>query len=123
MGCIGMHHGLRFYRRHSTVFLHVYLLGGKLSRLPLVGTLIRAVANAYGFHAHASYSLSLQEAKQVVELSHVIALGPCSCRQVSHHCHTSENTELIIGVGTEVLPQLRKYESITSERAKSLLED
>lgn len=118
-----MHHSLRFYRQHSSAFLRFYLLGAKLCRLPLLGAVVRAVANAYGFRSHTSYSLTLAEAQEVVELSPRIALGPCRCRQVSHNCQAPQRAEMIIGPGMEALPEPGEYEFIAPERAKALLEE
>lgn len=119
-----MHHTLRFYRENNGTFLRLYMLGAGLTRLPLVGRLVRAVANSYGHNQHTSYALTLAEAQQVVDLAQGLALGPCRCRQVFHHCHSPAQAEIVIGAGAEVFPQLKpdEYEPLTRERARALLE-
>lgn len=120
-----MHHSLRFYRRHQGSFLRFYILGGRLTRLPLVGRVVRAIANSYGYNMHASYSLSLAQAHQVVEQSPQLLLGPCRCRQVFHHCQAPLQSELVIGVGAQVFPQVRpaEYHPISKEQAHALVDE
>ena len=119
-----MHHGLIFYRRYSEAFLKFYLLGAKLTRLPLFGSLVRTVANKYGNGVHASYVLTLQEAKQIVDLSEDLAVAPCKCRQVSHNCKNPAQAEIVIGLGTKVrsVADRDKYKKITAQEAKALLD-
>lgn len=120
-----MHHTLRFYRRRQKHFLRFYILGGRLTRLPLVGRLIRALASSYGYNMHTSYSLSLAQAHQVVEQSPQVLLGPCRCRQVFHHCQAPLQAEIVIGIGAQVFPQDRpgEYKPITREEAHALLDE
>ena len=120
-----MHHSLRLYRRYQGTFLRFYILGGRLTRLPGVGRLVRALATQYGYRAHSSYTLTLAQARQVVEGSPEVFLGPCRCRQVFHHCQAPLRAELVIGRGARVFPQEHpgEYERISQGQALALLEE
>ncbi len=120
-----MHHTLRFYRRHQGRFLRFYMLGGRLTRLPLVGRLVRGLASRYGYNMHTSYSVSLSQAHNVVDQSSQVLLGPCRCRQVFHRCQAPLLSELVIGIGAQVFPQDRpgEYQPITREQAHALLDE
>ena len=101
------------------------MLGGRLTRLPLVGRLVRVVASRYGYNMHTSYTVSLAQAHGVVDQSSQVLLGPCRCRQAFHRCQSPLLSELIIGIGAQVFPQDRpgEYQQVTREQAHTLLDE
>jgi len=97
----------------------------RLTKLPLVGRLVRRTANFYGRHEHNVYTLTLNEAEQIVDASSKVALGICSCRHVFHNCDAPVMGEILVGSGTVAFAQLRKdgYREISREEAKSVLQE
>lgn len=118
-----MHHALRFYGEHRHTFLRLYISLAKLTAIPLVGRLVRWVANAYGRRGHQGYLLTLTEAEQIVDASRNVALGRCSCRQVYQNCDAPVMTEIVVGMGVEVFPEVRpgEFREISREEAKQIL--
>jgi hypothetical protein len=119
-----MHHTLLFYDQHRPNFLRLYMLMARLTRVPVVGRMVRFAANSYGRHGHGGYMLTLAEAEQIVDAATVVALGLCSCRQVFRNCDNPVLSEIIVGNGLEshIHPD-SQYKSISREEAKKVLRD
>jgi len=118
-----MHHTLRFYGQHQHKILRLYMSLAKLTNIPLIGRLVRWVANTYGLHEHHGYFLTLGEAEQIIDASRNVALGPCSCRQVFHNCDAPIMAEIVVGTGAEVFPEIRsgEFHAISKEEAKDVM--
>ena len=70
-----MHHSLKLYSRHREGTLKFYMFGARMTRLPLIGLLVRWVANAYGRKLEGGYLLTPAEAEKIVD-SDVIKSSP-----------------------------------------------
>ena len=97
-----MHHSLRIYSRYRELFLRYYICQAKWTRFPLIGRLVRKVANLYGKKASGAYLLTLQEANEIVDSSDGLALGPCTCRTVFRNCRNPTNAEIMLSVGRNI---------------------
>jgi hypothetical protein len=119
-----MHHSLKLYSKHRELFLRYYIFQAKWTRIPLVGSLVRSAANAYGKRASAAYVLTLDEANEIVDSSAGVALGPCTCRHVFQKCDNPINAEIVIGLDRNVFLEERPhdYREITKREAKDILE-
>ena len=113
-----------FYGRFQHRFLKLYMLLIKLVRLPLLGRLVRWIANTYGKNQHGGYLITLDEAQQIVDISKSIYLGPCSCRSVFHNCDLPVMSEIVISAGEEVYHSRKKekLEKISKEEALQVLQ-
>jgi hypothetical protein len=120
-----MHHTLRFYARYQHSVLKYYLALARLTTVPLIGLIVRRIANIYGISKHHGYILTLQEAESIVDISTEVVLGPCSCREVSHNCDTPVMTEILVGSGPAVFPEERDdgFSAISKEKAKEILRE
>lgn len=120
-----MHHSLRLYSRHRESVLRFYIFMGKWTRIPVVGRLVRLVANAFGRNMEGAYLLTPDEAERVVDSAAGIALGTCTCRAVFKNCDNPLEAELLLGpdrhIFQEAAPQ--DYREITREEAKDILHD
>ena len=118
-----MHHSLRLYGRYQHQFLRLYILLAKLTNIPLLGRWVRHIANIYGKRGHQGYLLTVAEAEQIIDASRNVALGPCSCRQVFHHCDSPVMSEIVVGTGIEVFSRIRanEFRQISKEEAKEIL--
>ena len=118
-----MHHSLRLYSKHRELLLRYYIAQAKWTRIPLIGRLVRSVANLYGKKANRAYLLTLQEANEIVDNSAGLALGPCDCRAVFKNCHNPINAEILIGVTRNIFIEERPHDhqEITREEAKEIL--
>ena len=118
-----MHHSLRIYSRYRELFLRYYIYQAKWTRLPLIGKLVRKVANVYGKKASGAYLLTLQEANEIVDNSDGLALGPCACRTVFKNCKNPINAEILLSVSRNIFAEERPhdYEEITKGQAKEIL--
>ena len=118
-----MHHSLRIYSRYRELFLKYYIFQAKWTKIPLVGRLVRRVANLYGKKGSAAYLLTLDEAEEIVDISEGLALGPCTCRAVFKNCDNPINAEIMVGLSRNVFIEERPhdYREITREEAKDVL--
>jgi hypothetical protein len=118
-----MHHSMRLYSRHRELFLRYYIWQAKWTRIPLVGGVVRRVANLYGGRLHGAFLLSTEEAERVVDVAGEVSLGPCTCRQVFRNCDNPIETEIMISLGRNVFVAERpdEYRQITTAEAKEIL--
>lgn len=118
-----MHHSLRLYSRYREWFLRYYILQAKWTRLPLIGRAVRSVANAYGRRVSSAHLLTLSEAIEIIDSSRGLALGPCTCRAVFHHCSHPVNTEIMLSPAGNVFIEERPddYREITRQEARDIL--
>lgn len=119
-----MHHSLRLYSRYREFFLRYYIFQAKWTKIPLIGEIVRKVANAYGKNAEGAYLLTLGEANEIVDSSKGLAVGPCACRTLFKNCDNLTNTEIMVGLDRNIFVQDRphQYQAITKEEAKRILE-
>ena len=117
-----MHHALRFYSRNRESFLRYYIFQAQWTRIPLIGKLVRGVANSYG-HNHGAYALTHDDALQIIDASQSVSLGPCACRSVFKHCDNPVEAEIMVGMGTNIFTEERPgdYRRVSKEAAKEVL--
>jgi hypothetical protein len=118
-----MHHSLRLYSRHRELFLKYYIFQAKWTRIPLIGRIVRKVANTYGRKVSRAYVLTLDDANQIVDASDGLALGPCTCRAVFKNCSNPINTEIVVGLNRNIFMEERPHDywEITKQEAKDIL--
>jgi hypothetical protein len=118
-----MHHSLRLYGQHQHRLIHIYISLARLARIPLIGGVVRWVANTYAVHGHSGYSLTLSEAEQIVDIAKSVSLGPCSCRREFHNCDQPVMSEIVLGNGSSEVyaTRAKEFHSITKEEAKRVL--
>ncbi len=118
-----MHHSLKFYSKYQSLFLRYYIFQSRWTRIPLIGRLVRAVANLYGRKVSRAYLLTPEEANEIVGLAEGLALGPCACRTVFHNCDKPINTEIMVGLSRNVFMRERphNYREITRQEAREIL--
>jgi hypothetical protein len=118
-----MHHSLRIYSRYREWFLRYYIFQSRWTRIPLIGSIVRKVANAYGRKMSAAYLLTLHEANQIVDSADGLALGPCTCRAVFKNCDCPINAEIMVGLSRNIFMEERPhdYREITRQEARDIL--
>ena len=120
-----MHHTLRFYSSHRNGILKLYMFLAKWAKIPIIGHVVRWVANRYGRNIEGAYLLSPAEAEAIVESAAGVALGPCTCRTVFHNCDHPRNVELLLGPSRHIFTHDMPEDSreISKEEARSILRD
>ena len=118
-----MHHTLRLYSQHREFALKFYMFWAGWTRLPLIGRLVRWVANTWGRNLEGAYLLTTGEAEEIVDLAEGLALGPCTCRTVFRNCDNPINVEIMLGLDGNVFIEERPqdYRVIDKEEAKGIL--
>jgi len=118
-----MHHSLRLYSKYRELFLRLYIFGGMCTKLPLIGKLVRLVADAYGRNMEGAYLLTTDEAEEIVDSAEGLSLGPCACRAVFRNCDNPINAEIMVGLSRNVFIEERPqdYREITKQEAKDIL--
>jgi len=120
-----MHHSLRLYSRHREWVLKFYIFWARWTKIPLVGRLVRKVANAYGRNMEGGYLLTTNEAEEIVDISEGVALGPCTCRAVFRNCDNPIDAEILLGPTRHIFMEHMPHDSreITKQEAKDVLRD
>jgi hypothetical protein len=118
-----MHHTLKLYSRHREFALKFYMFWAKWTRIPVIGPLVRWVANVWGSTMEGGYLLTPTEAEEIVDLSEGLALGPCTCREVFRNCDNPVNVEIMLGLNRNIFVAQRPqdYREISKEEAKNVL--
>ena len=119
-----MHHSLMLYSRHREFALKFYMFWAKWTKIPLVGSLVRWVADTWGGKVEGGYLLTTDEAEEIVDIAEGLALGPCACRAVFRNCDNPVNTEIMLGLSRNVFIEERphNYREITRQEARDVLE-
>ena len=120
-----MHHSLRFYSGHREFVLKLYMFFAHWTKIPLIGRLVRRVANAYGKNMEGGYLLTTDEAEQIVDSAEGVAVGPCTCRAVFRNCDNPIDVEIMLGATRHIFMEHMPHDSheITREEAKNILRD
>ena len=105
-----MHHTLKLYSRHRESVLRFYMFGARLTRIPLIGRLVRWVANTWGSNLEGAYVLTPDEADEIVDASESLMVGPCSCREVFRNCDNPVNVEIMLSLGGNIFVDERPDE-------------
>jgi hypothetical protein len=118
-----MHHSLRLYGQHQHRLIHLYITLAKLTKVPVIGHVVRWAANLYARIGHSGYFLTLSEAEQIVDIASNVSLGPCSCRQEFRNCNNPVMSEIVIGHGGKEVysSRVKEFQSISKEEAKNVL--
>ena len=118
-----MHHSLRLYSKYRELFLRYYIFQAKWTKIPLIGRVVRKVANTFGKRMSGAYLLTLDEANEIVDSSDGLALGPCTCRAVFKNCDNPINSEIMVGLNRNIfmLQKPHDYREITKQEAKDIL--
>jgi hypothetical protein len=120
-----MHHSLKFYRGHGQGVLRFYMFWAKWTRIPLLGRLVKQLANAYGDNMHRAYLLTPTEAENMLDIAEDVALGPCTCRNTFRNCDNPIDAEILLGPTRHILLEAMPHNphEITKVAAKDILRD
>ncbi len=120
-----MHHSLRFYSGHRGGILKFYMFWARWARIPLLGRLVRQIANNYGSNMHRAYLLTPAEADDILAIAEGVALGPCDCRKAFGNCDNPVDSEILLGHTRHALLETMPKDSheITKEAARQILRD
>jgi len=120
-----MHHSLKFYSGHREWFLRFYMFWARWTRIPLLGWLVRRIANAYGDNTHGAYLLSPSEAEAVVDIAEGVALSRCTCRTMHRNCNNPIEAEILVGPARHIVSKClnKGAREITREEAREILRD
>jgi hypothetical protein len=118
-----MHHLLPFYGRYQYRFLRAYMRLAKLTKVPLLGRLVRGLANIYARRQHGGFYLTFADAEEIIDASGYVAIGPCACRQVFQNCRHPVMAEIVVGFGQQVYSQTKgqTFQTVSKEEAKEVL--
>ncbi|MDD5338492.1 MAG: ferredoxin-like protein [Dehalococcoidales bacterium] len=120
-----MHHTLKFYNLNRKGILRLYMFFASWTRIPLLGNLVRNIANAYGKTNHRAYLLTAAEADELIAAAGGIAQSPCTCRVVFQKCQHPRDNEILLAPSEHILQETMGKEAhqITPEKAREILKD
>jgi len=120
-----MHHTLKIYSRFRSRLLRIYISLSSWTKIPLIGRLVRKVANLFGSNTHGANLITLNEAYEIIDSAQAIALGPCSCRSVFKNCDAPMYAEIMLSVDKNVFAfnpkKLDAYRMIDRQEAKDIM--
>jgi hypothetical protein len=118
-----MHHSLRLYGQNQHRLIHLYMDLARLTKIPVIGHIVRWTANIYARLGHSGYYLSLTEAEQIVDAADSVSLGPCSCRDEFKNCDHPVMSEIVLGRGGREVyaTRVKEFRRVSSEEAKKVL--
>ncbi len=95
------------------------------TRIPLLGRLVRNIANKYGRSQHHAYLLTSAEAEKLVALAGGIAAAPCTCRNLYKKCRHPRDNEILLAPSKHILLETMPPDAreITQEKAREILQD
>ncbi len=119
-----MHHTLRFYSRNRSAILRFYMLGGAMTRIPVVGRLVRYIANVFGEKGEGAFLLTPAQAEAIIEKACGVAVGPCACRSFNSKATPQINTEILIGESRKIFEHDQQdTREITKDEARRIIRD
>ena len=120
-----MHHTLKFYNLNRKGILKFYMFFASWTRIPLVGRLVRNIANTYGRSQHHAYLLNPAEAAELLTLAGAIAQAPCTCRTIYQKCRHPLDNEILLSPSRHILLETmpKDAQEITLEKAREILQD
>jgi hypothetical protein len=120
-----MHHTLKFYNVNRAYILKFYMFFGACTRIPLLGRLIREIANAYGRSSHQASLLTPTEAEELLGIAGGIAAAPCTCRTIYQKCSHPRDNEILLSPSKHILLETMPHDAteITKEKAREILKD
>ena len=120
-----MHHSLKIYSRYREKALSIYIFLAKWTKIPIIGGIVRKVANLFGSNSHGANILTLGEAYEIIDSAGSIALGPCTCRSVFKNCNSLLNAEIMLSINKTVFAFNEKkpdaYRMIDKQEAKDIM--
>ena len=120
-----MHHSIRFYSGHRGNILRFHMFWARWTRIPLLGRLVRWIANSYGINMQGAYLLTPAEAEEIVDIAEGVALGLCTCRTVFRNCDNPVGVEILVGPTRHVVMEHLPCDAhgANREEAKEVLRD
>ena len=120
-----MHHTLKLYGIHRQGVLRFYMFFAMWTRIPLLGRLVRWVANTYGGSMHRAYLLTPAEAEELVAIAEGVAAAPCTCRKLYRKCDNPVDNEILLGPTRHILLEAMSQDSheITKAEAGEILKE
>jgi hypothetical protein len=105
--------------------LRCYMFFGAWTRIPLIGRLVRWIANTYGRNMHGAYLLTPQEAGELIDIAEGVATAKCTCRDIYRNCDNPLDNEILLGPSRHVMLEAMSGDAreTTRERAREILQD
>ena len=73
------------------------------TKTPLIGRLVRWIANTYGRNMHGAYLLTLKEAEELIDIAKGVATAKCTCRDIYRKCDNPLNNEILLGPSRHIM--------------------
>lgn len=101
--------------------LGFYLTMGKMSRIPVIGRLIRFFALMYGRFYHGGRAATVEECLDIINCASQIKVVDCSCRVKEKRCDAPIKTCITVNTGAGVFGDIKKGEVISPEKAAEII--
>jgi hypothetical protein len=95
------------------------------TKIPLIGRLVRWIANTYGRNMHGAYLLTPQEGAELIDIAEGVATAKCSCRDIYRKCDNPLDNEILLGPSRHIMVEAMSGDAreTTREKAREILQD
>lgn len=114
---------MRIYGKWINDTLQFYLELGKMSKLPVVGGLIRFFARQYGRYYHGGRAATVQECLDIINSASRISVMDCACRVLKGKCDSPIKTCITVNTSAEIFTSLKDGKSLSKEEAAEVIVD
>jgi Pyruvate/2-oxoacid:ferredoxin oxidoreductase delta subunit len=113
---------LRLYGKCIGNILSLYLFFGKMTKLPLIGGVVRYFADRYGKYLHGSHAATKEECLELLSRADHIVVTECVCRVMAKACEKPINICIRINTGKAAINPKAIQQRLSSEDAFRLIE-
>jgi len=114
-----MHHSLKLYGGHRRGTIRLYMFFGAWTKIPLLGRLVRWIANIYSKNMHAAYLLTLSEAEELLDIAEGVATTKCTCRDLYRKCDNPMDNEILLGPSRHILLEAMPEDASETDKDKA----
>ena len=101
--------------------LEFYLVLGKMSKLPVIGGVIRFFARQYGRYYHGGRAATVEECLNIINSAARISVMDCACRVLNGNCDNPIKTCITVNTGAEVFTPLKDGTCLSKSEAVDIV--
>lgn len=114
---------MRVYGKWIDDTLEFYLALGKMSKLPVLGGVIRFFARQYGRYYHGGRAATVEECVEIINSASRISVMDCACRVLNGKCDSPIKTCITVNTGAEVFTSLKDGTKLSRQEALDIVLD
>lgn len=114
---------MRVYGKWIDDTLEFYLALGKMSKVPVVGVVVRFFARQYGRYYHGGRAATVEECLDIINSAFRISVMDCACRVLNGKCDSPIKACITVNTSADVFTSLKDGINISKEEAAEVVID